>query len=100
MDGLMVGILSILIDIFVWCVKLAVSIVAVGSVTAAVVTFYAVVVAIAVALSAFFGRTPLTVRGVFETTRHQNPGQTSSLHRAACHTPRNRSLRGTSDCPC
>jgi len=33
MDGLMVGILSILIDVFVWCVKLAVSIVAVGSVT-------------------------------------------------------------------
>ena len=96
----MTEILSIMTDVFVWYVKLARSLVFVGSVTAIVVTFYAVVAVFAVVLSAFITGKPLSVRDVFETTPRRSPGQTSSLHRAVFHIPRNRSPRGTSDCPC
>ena len=96
----MTEILSILIDVFLWYLKMARSMMAVGAATAAFFTFYAAVAAVAVVLAAVASRTPLTVRDVFETTRRQNPGRTSSPHPAACRIPRSRSLRGTSDCPC
>ena len=98
----MEGFMSISVDVFVWYIKLARLAVAFSSVAAAIVTFYAVVAALAIVFASLVSWTPLpvTVRRVFGTIPRQSPDQTSSLHRAICHTPRNRSLHGTLDCLC